>query len=92
MWTRDGQGGVTVAAALERVEAARERWIEVERLADDIGDECLAGWTEQVLLAMLRVRDRLEQLEHADRLEAAWHGTVAELEREVYGDPDEAAA
>lgn len=64
---------------------ARTRWLDVERLADDAADPDLTAWVEQTTLAMLAVRDRLEQLRGRD--------LVAELERELAAtDVDEAAA
>lgn len=64
----------------------RTRWLDVERLADHVADPDLSGWVEQTTLAMLAVRDRLEQLRGRD--------LVAELERELATatDVDEAAA
>jgi hypothetical protein len=75
-----------VTAALELLVAdARTRWLDIERLADHHADPDLTGWVEQTTLAMLAVRDRLEQLRGRD--------LVAELEQQLAAaDVDEAAA
>jgi hypothetical protein len=48
---------------------ARARWLDVERLAEEVNDPDLSGWVEQTMLAMLAVRDRLEQLAAIEALE-----------------------
>lgn len=64
---------------------ARARWLDVERFAEDAGDDDLHWYAQQAMLNMLAVRDRLEQLRGRD--------LVAELERELATttDVDEAA-
>jgi Mn-containing catalase len=48
---------------------ARARWLDVERLAEEVNDPDLNSWVEQTMLAMLAVRDRLEQLAAIEALE-----------------------
>lgn len=44
----------------------RARWLDMERRAEQLADPDLSSWVEQTLLAMLAVRDRLEQLDTAE--------------------------
>jgi hypothetical protein len=90
-----GAACVTVALA-DALHVARAAWLEVELLATEHADAELTGRVDCARLAILDVRDRLDQL-RADDLAAeleleARAGSLEQLERELYGDPGEAVA
>ena len=54
----------------DRMGVALDLWLDVERQADDLLDELLDDWVQITRTAMLSARDRLDQLERADRIGA----------------------
>ena len=54
----------------QRIGVALDLWLDVERQADDLLDELLDDWVQITRTAMLSARDRLDQLERADRIGA----------------------
>jgi hypothetical protein len=54
----------------DRIGVALDLWLDVERQADDLLDELLDDWVQITRTAMLSARDRLDQLERADRIGA----------------------
>jgi hypothetical protein len=84
-----------IAELVDRLVDARRAWLEVERLAAELGDDELYLDVAAVRLAILGAKDRADQLrlrELDDDLEHDRLDLIAEVERELYGAGEEAAA
>jgi len=78
-----------------KIATARARWLEIEHEVAQVGDPWAIEHATIAALAMRHLDERVREIDEsledverelADALERELHGTVAEYERELYGD------